>query len=122
MRTQPEPYLRCAAELEQSPAHELRPELRRSLVGALMLRSPSELTPRYLANLTASQLLAAGLTLVALADVQKWLNHHGRSLKRGSIETKEDVRAISNAISLLDAYGFNIDEAKRQLQHIQSED
>ena len=122
MRTSPEPYLRWVSELEQLPRNELRPELQRRLVAALQLRSPSELTPKHLANLTVSQLLAAGLTQVALAEVHEWLARHGRSLKCGLIEKKDDIRTtISRAISLLEAYGCNVDESKKQLQHIQNE-
>lgn len=122
MRREPEPYLRCVSELEQLPGNELRPELQRRLVGTLQLRSPSELTPKHLANLTVSQLLATGLTQVALAEIHEWLARHGQTLKRGPIETKDDIRAISRAISLLEAYGFDVEESKKQLQHIQNED
>jgi hypothetical protein len=122
MRSGPDPYLRWLSALEQSPGNELRPELQRRLIGALRLRSHSELTPKHLSNLTVSQLLAAGLTQVALAEIHEWLAHHGFALKRGPIKAKDDMRAISRAISLLEAYGFNVDEAKRQLQHVQSDD
>jgi hypothetical protein len=122
MQANPEPYLKWLDGFERDEANELRDGLRRDLVARLSLRSSTELTPKYLSNLSASRLMAAGMTTVAIAETQAWLKRHNLSLKRGAIDDSAAIREINRALLLLDAFGFDVRAASAQLDHVLSDD
>lgn len=118
MRKSPSKYLQWIQEFEGVDANELRVGLCRDLRRILHLKDSTELSPAYVANATASQLLKHGLTTGAVADVQEWLGRHSLTLKRANVSESSDAREIRRAIHLLDAFGLDVREARRQYQQI----
>lgn len=116
MRTHPEKYEAALAQVAIGAEHELRPGLRRQLVALLRLRSDKELTPTYLANATASELLAAGITPTALAEIHEWLVKYGTRLKQAPLVSDEDLRTVTRAVGVLEAFGFCPTSIKEHLQ------
>ena len=101
-------------EIDQSP---LARNSINDLVYKLKLSSTEQLTPKYLSNVTATQLLAAGVTLVTISDLQDWLKNTGHSLKRHPPETNDATKAIKRAINLLDAFYFDVSSINEQFKH-----
>ncbi|MGB3423178.1 MAG: hypothetical protein WBF84_00935 [Castellaniella sp.] len=122
IQAQPQKYLDALLAFEIKPQFELRKALVDKLEQALRLRSAAELTPQYLSNITASQLLECGVTLVAIAELQKWLYSHDLSLKRRPPKTESDLRETQRAIALLDAFHFDTDILKQQLANLVQEE
>ena len=122
IQAQPQKYLEALLEFESKPQFELRRTLVDKLKEVLMLRSAAELTPQYLSNITASQLLERGVTLVAIAELQEWLYSHDLSLKRRPPETESDIREAQRAIALLDAFHFDTDILEQQLANLVQEE
>lgn len=118
MRKSPSKYLQWLQEFEGVEANELRDGLYRDLHRILQLQDSVELSPAYVANATASQLLKHGLSTGAVADVQEWLGKYSLTLKRANIFESADAREIRRAIHLLDAFGLDVTEARRQYQRI----
>jgi hypothetical protein len=80
-----------------------------------MVRSLSELSPKYISNISASQLLESGLTFVAVGELQAWLVGHQLSLKRSPPQSPGEVKAVKHAIEILDAFHFDTNLVRKQL-------
>lgn len=104
--------------LENSTLAELHPKIAENLARVLRLGKVEDLTPEYLSNLSASQLLTANLTLVAVAEAQEWLVKNGTSLKRRPPEGNVEMQAVQRAISTLDAFQFDTTLVRSQLQFL----
>lgn len=120
IQASPQKYLKALQHFESEPQFDLRKPLVEKLVSALRLKSASDLTPHYLSNISASQLLSCGLTLVAVAELQEWLEKRDLSLKRTPPVTVADVKAAERAILLLDAFFFDTEMIRDQLANLQS--
>lgn len=118
IRTNPQRYIDAATVVATVPKNALRRLLRDDLVTQLRLRSPDELTPQYVSNLTAETLLLNGVTETALVEIQEWLLANGLSCKRKLPETDEYMRTIQKAIILLDAFGLDLSAAKTQMKNL----
>jgi hypothetical protein len=116
IRAKPKKYIDAAEAIVSSPKNELRRILRNDLVLQLKLRSPDELTPQYISNITAETLLSHGVTETGLVEIQEWLLTNGLSCKRKLPEAKEYMRAVQKAIILLDAFGLDVTRPKEQLK------
>src|SRR5690606_24489450 len=108
IRANPQKYIDAATTVAADPKYALRKVLRNDLVFQLKLRSPDELTPQYVSNITAETLLSNGVTEVGLVEIQEWLLANGLSCKRKLPESDEYVRMIEKAIILLDAFGLDV--------------
>lgn len=104
------------------PANELNHKIAYNLVHALKLKSLEELTPDYLSNICASQLMAAGITMTAVAETQMWLKRHGHSLQRKPPENWLEIQAIKRSIAILDAFYFDAGAVQTQLERFESDD
>ncbi|MES2282507.1 MAG: hypothetical protein V4542_13930 [Pseudomonadota bacterium] len=120
IQASPQKYLKALQNFESKPQFDLRGPLVDKLVSALRLKSASDLTPAYLSNISASQLLSCGVTLVAVAELQEWLENHELSLKRNPPATGADVKAAERAILLLDAFFFDTETVRAQLANLQN--
>jgi hypothetical protein len=105
-----------------SSVEQLAPNMAKNLASALQLRQLAELTPDYVSNVTASQLLSAGLSLIAVAEVQIWLTKSGKSLSRKPPNNQTETSAASRAIALLDAFQFETKAIHKQLAHLTCND
>lgn len=115
IRADPQVYL---AKLPQQPAPHsvgLRSSLERDLVYRFQLASGASVTPDLLSNYSASQLSAAGLSPIAIGQINVWLQQHGKHLKHGPV-SKAELKALASAIDLLQAYHFDVTAASKQLQ------
>lgn len=100
------------------PALQLNHKIAYNLTEALKLRNIEELTPRYLSNISAAQLLSAGVTLVAVSDAQQWLVKNGASLKRRPPESSVEIQAVQRAVATLDAFHFDTESIRSQLSFL----
>ena len=82
------------------------------------LRSSRQLTPAVLAQVSASQLINQGVSIIALADLQEWLLKHDLSLMHGPPITDIDFREARKAIALLDAFDFDTESLEWQMNHL----
>lgn len=119
IRADPKKYLAQLEELKQKPQFELRKALVHDLIFKLKLKAPADLTPKYVSNISASQLFSNGISLVAVTEIQEWLSRQGLSLKRRPPETDREVTEVKRAIALLDVYHFDIAILREQLQHLE---
>jgi hypothetical protein len=71
-----------------------------------------------LAQVTASQLINQGISIVALADLQQWLLKHDLSLRHSPPVTEVDFRGGRKAIALLDAFDFDTESLEWQMNHL----
>ncbi|WP_298621815.1 hypothetical protein [uncultured Zoogloea sp.] len=117
IRSNPE-YLSRLDKLLSNPASGLRSLLVDRLVQALLLSTKAELTPEYVSNLTASDLIRSGITLGAIAEIQEWLQGYDRSLRRKAPESDEEIREVRRAISLLNAFYFDTDRLEVQYDNL----
>ena len=108
-------YSQAAANVLREARSDLRGGLRREMKERLRLRSLDELTIGHVSTLTASAVLAAGITEVGLAEIQEWLVKNGSSLKRSGPSTLEDTKRARRAMYLLDAFGLDVSNAKSAL-------
>lgn len=116
IRINPSIYLqKLDIVLASTPALGLRRDLVQRLVTLLKLKSEADLTPGYLANISAQVLLNNGVTYVAISEIQEWLLEHSCSLKRTPPETAKEITEVKRAIFLLDAYYFDTANLKKQL-------
>lgn len=122
VRADPKKYLTRLEEFKKKPQFELRKALVHGLLPKLKLKTETDLTPKYVSNLTASQLLNSGVTLVAVTEIQEWLSTHGLSLTRRPPETDQEIMEIKRAIAILDVFHFNTAILKEQLQHFEGDD
>jgi hypothetical protein len=118
IRAEPQRYLDALDEREQMPDFSLA----HRLGVALHLRSDTELTPQYLSNITASQLLDRGFTLVAIDELQRWLGGRGFALKRSPPQTAHEIRAVERAITVLEVFHFDTTVVRQQLRHLLGDD
>lgn len=118
VRANPQRYIDAATAVVAAPKNALRKVLRTNLVCQLKLRSSDDLTPQYVSNITAATLLSNGFTETALVEIQEWLLANGLSCKRKFPETDEYIRTVQKAITLLDAFGFDISIPTAQLKNI----
>lgn len=118
IRANPQKYIDAATVVLSSQKNSLRRVLRNNLVGKLKLRSPDELTPQYVSNITAETLLLNGFTETGLVEIQEWLLANGLSCKRKFPEKSEYLRMVQKAIILLDAFGLDASHPKAQLESI----
>jgi hypothetical protein len=118
IRANPKKYIDAAIAIASSPKNALRRVLRNDLVFQLKLRSPDELTPEYVSNITAETLLSHGVTETGLVEIQEWLLANGLSCKRKFPETDEHMRVVQKAIILLDAFGLDVSHPRAQLKTI----
>lgn len=101
------------------PILQLNPKVAHSLASALGLKQMDELTPKYLSNISAAQLLSAGVTMIAISDAQQWLVKNGTSLKRRPPESNDEMQAVQRAIATLDAFHFDTEGVRSQLNFLQ---
>lgn len=118
IRAEPEKYFARLDAFKEKPQYELRKALVSNLTSVLRLKVESELTPRYLSNITAAQLINAGVTLVAIGEIQEWLCKHGLSLKRRPPESEKELAEIKRAIAVLDVFHFDISVVNQQLLNL----
>jgi hypothetical protein len=118
IRGNPQMYIDAATAVASAPKNALRKLLRNDLITQLKLRSPEELTPQYVSNITAETLLSNGITESALVDIQEWLLANGLSCKRNLPEGVKYLRAVQKAIILLDAFGLDSSIPKAQLKNL----
>lgn len=117
----PKKYLSQLEKFTKRPQLELRKALAHNLIFKLKLKTEADLTPKYVSNISASQLLGCGISLIAVTEIQEWLSKHSLSLKRRPPETDKEITEVKRAIALLDAYHFDITTLKEQLQHLEGE-
>ncbi|MCM3916215.1 hypothetical protein ACRCQO_15810 [Pseudomonas aeruginosa] len=106
----PKKYIDFATKIIADPAHTLRKALREQLIDILRLRSPDELTPKYVSNITAEILLKSGITGVAVSEIQEWLMSNNTELKRQAPTSEENIKLARRSALLLTAFGFNLAE------------
>ncbi|ELL4312300.1 hypothetical protein QFP33_001602 [Pseudomonas aeruginosa] len=106
----PKKYIDLATKITVDPAYALRKALREQLIDILRLRSPDELTPKYVSNITAEILLKNGITGVAVAEIQEWLMDNNTELKRQAPTSEENIKLARRSALLLTAFGFNVAE------------
>ncbi len=120
IQAHPERYAKALAEFEASPEIGLGQALTTKLTTALMLSSPSQVTPAYLSNISATLLLERGLTIINVHQIETWLSGSGKELKRSPPRTDWEVQEASKAISLLHTFFFDVSAAKAQLENLLS--
>jgi len=118
IHAEPQLYLESLAHFESLPQFELRTPLVAKLKQVLGLRSSRQLTPAVLAQVSASQLINQGVSIIALADLQEWLLKHDLSLMHGPPITDIDFREARKAIALLDAFDFDTESLEWQMNHL----
>ncbi len=118
MRSNPDEYLNKIEETKEEPKMMLRALLIDKLVRVLKLKNKDELTPQYLSNLTASQLMSNGITPVAVVEIQEWLSKSELTLKRRAPENDEDIKKVKQAIAILYAFQFDTKILNEQLSHL----
>jgi hypothetical protein len=101
------------------PVLQLNHKIAYSLADALRLKQIEELTPKYLSNISAAQLLSAGVSIVAVSEAQQWLLKNGTSLKRRPPEGNVEIQAIQRAIATLDAFYFDTERIRSQFNFLQ---
>lgn len=120
IQAHPERYAQALTEFEASPEIGLGRALATKLTDALKLSSPTQVTPVYLSNISATQLLERGLTIVNLHQVEAWLSSSGQELKRSPPRTDWEIQEVSKAITLLHTFFFDVSTAKEQLENLLS--
>lgn len=120
IQAHPERYAQALAEFEASPEIGLGQALTTKLTTALMLPSPSQVTPAYLSNISATQLLERGLTIINVHQIETWLSGSGNELKRSPPSTDWELQEVSKAITLLHTFFFDVSAAKAQLENLLS--
>lgn len=121
IRADPARYEAALVAFEASPEIGLGRALADKLTEVLQLPPQELLTPRYVSNITASQLLENGLTQVNVHAIETWLIGNGLGLKRAAPSTDKELEEVKKWLSLLGAYGFDKSAAQRQLDHLLSQ-
>ncbi|WP_445367095.1 hypothetical protein ACH5Y9_18285 [Methylomonas sp. BW4-1] len=121
IKSNPSIYLDKIGEITEIEKCPIPQKTIRDLVWKLKLSSEDQLTPKYLSNITATQLLLADVSLTTVSDLQEWLQNSGLSLKRHAPERNEEIKAIRRAVNLLDAFCFDISTIRDQFSHLISE-
>jgi len=118
IKANPEQYLKKAEELKSAQKPVLRPMLTNKLVSVLKVKDKTQVTPRYLSNITASQLMENGISWVAVTEIQEWLSSSGLSLKPTVPDNDEEIKHVKRAIAVLDAFYFDTELVKEQLNNV----
>ena len=118
IHAEPDLYLESLVHFEGLPQFELRTPLVAKLKQVLGLRSSRQLTPAMLAQVSASQLINQGVSIIALTDLQEWLLKHDLSLRHSPPITDIDFREARKAIALLDAFDFDTESLEWQMNHL----
>lgn len=118
IRKKKQDYLDEVEKLKKTPRIELRKSLVYKLVDVLKVKEDTELTPKYLSNITASQLLDNGVTLVAISEIQNWLKKSGVSLKPSPPKDDSEIKYVKQAIAILEAFHFDMSTPKSQLAYL----
>lgn len=114
IRSDPAAYL-AKLDVQNAPhAPGLRVGLERDLVRLFKFAAATDLTPKLLANYSATQLRSLGLTTTAVTEIHRWLRANGLQLKRGPL-LKGDLKELAQAADLLQAYHFDVTAARQQL-------
>lgn len=117
IRSNQNEYLEKIKGFKDEPKMVLRSALIHKLVHVLKLKGKSELTQKYLSNLTASQLMSVGITPVAIVEIQEWLSHFKLSLKVGAPQNEQDIKKVKQAIAILEVFQFDTKVVNEQLSH-----
>ncbi|MBA4214323.1 MAG: hypothetical protein C0449_14715 [Polaromonas sp.] len=120
IQAHPERYAQALGEFEASPEIGLGRALATKLTEALKLSSPKQVTPAYLSNISATQLLERGLTIINLHQIETWLSSSGKELKRSPPRTDWEIQEVNKAISLLHTFFFDVSAAKGQFEKLLS--
>jgi hypothetical protein len=115
-------YLQIIGDMQLKPDIKLNHKIAYNLLKALKISDQEELTPKYVSNVSAFQLLDEGLTLTAVADVQIWLVQHGLSLKPKPPQNQTEMVAVKRSIALLDAFHFDAKIIRQQIAQLESND
>lgn len=123
IKASPNKYLKKLDELnteesKKEPHLYLRSTLVSKLKSILKLNSASDLTPKYLSNITASQLINRGVSIIAITELQEWLSRYSLSLKKCPPEGEAEIKEVRRAIALLDAFYFDTTTIKSQLSFL----
>ncbi len=117
IRSNPKKYLDKINGFKDNPKMALRSVLIHNLIRVLKLNDVNELTPRYLSNLTASQLMSVGITSVAILEIQEWLSSYQLSLKVSVPKNENDIKKVKQAIAILEVFQFDTNLVNEQLSH-----
>lgn len=117
IRSNPDEYLSKIETFKDEPKAVLRNALIYKLVTVLRLKNDSELTPEYLSNINASQLMKEGITSIAIVEIQEWLSHTKSSLKISPPQTEDDIKKVRQALSILNVFQFDTKKASEQLAY-----
>ena len=106
IHTQAPEYLKRLDTSTSDPLARLQPRIASHLLQALGRKYPNTVSPNDVARKTAAHLLQAGLSDVAVAEIQEWLMQNGCSLRPEHPKTEEHLRIVRRAQRLLDAFGI----------------
>lgn len=120
VRAEPARYLAELKASEASPEIALGQVLSERLTIVLQVKTPQEVTPRYVSNIEASQLLACGLTPINVHMIETWLASHGRGLKKAVPKDDKEIEEAKRCISWLHVRGFDVTTPRTQLEHFVS--
>lgn len=110
-------YAKPAQQIVDDPKYALRRKLREQLETVLLLKSSDELRVGYLSQISASTLIDAGLTPIAVAEVQEWLVNQGSTLKR-CVPDEKQLAMLKQSAFFLHAFGLNVEQAFFELDWV----
>lgn len=120
VRAEPARYLEALKAFETSPEIALGQDLSKRLTMLLQVKSPQEVTPKYVSNIEASQLLESGLTPINVHMIETWLASHGHGLKKAVPKDDKEIEEAKRCISWLHVRGFDVTTPRTQLEHFVS--
>lgn len=118
----PRPYKNAAERVISTPRYGLRKALRKDMEYCLRLQSADQIEPGYISNLNAAMILDAGITDVGLAEIQGWMDGYGASLKKKAPIDNEHLVLVKRAMYVLDSFGVDVEDAKKQIESFTQED
>lgn len=118
----PRPYKKAADKIVSTPRYGLRKALRKDMEHCLQLQSADQIEPGYVSNLTAAMILDAGITDVGLAEIQEWIVGYGASLNKKAPVDNEHLVLVRRSIYVLDSFGIDVEDAKKQIESFTQED
>lgn len=121
VRAEPARYLDVLKAFEASPEIALGRDLSERLTMLLQVKTPQEVTPKYVSNIEASQLLACGLTPINVHMIETWLASHGHGLKKAVPKDNKEIEEAKRCISWLHVHGFDVTAPRAQLEHLLSQ-
>lgn len=122
IHTNPGPYKKAAERVINTPRYGLREALRKDMEYCLKLQSADQIEPGNISNLTAAMILNAGITYVGLAEIQEWMAGYGASLKKKAPIDNEHLVLVKRAMYVLDSFGVDVEDAKKQIESFTQED